>query len=57
MKTNALNDTKTPELSKSAEGKGNICDVCGIYGIEAWIKSKSPNGKTGLKNHANIAQK
>merc|ERR1712016_26558 len=25
-KKNALNDTKTPDLSKSAKGTGNICD-------------------------------
>ena len=25
-KMNALNDTKTPELSKSAKETGNICD-------------------------------
>ena len=25
--------------------------------VEAWIKSKFSNGKTGLKIHANVAQK
>ena len=47
-KMNALNDTKTSELSKSAEGNGEYL-WSSVAFVEAWIKSKSPNGKTGLK--------
>ena len=48
VKMNALNDTKTSELSKSAEGNGEYL-WSSVAFVEAWIKSKSPNGKTGLK--------
>ena len=40
-----------------------ICQGIGEYlwssvaFVKTWIKSKSPNGTTGLKNHANVAQK
>ena len=47
-KMNALNDTKTPELSKSAEGNGEYL-WSSVAFVEAWIKSKSRNAKTGLK--------
>ena len=45
---NALNDTKTSELSKSAEGNGEYL-WSSVAFVKAWIKNKSPNGKTGLK--------
>ena len=45
---NALNDTKTSELSKSAEGNGEYL-WSSVAFVKAWIKSKSPNAKTGLK--------
>ena len=50
---NALNDTKTSELSKSAEGNREYLSVAFV---EVWIKCNFPNGITGLKNHANVAK-
>ena len=47
-KMNALNDTKTSELSKSAEGNGEYL-WSSVAFVEAWIKSKSRNANTGLK--------
>ena len=47
-KMNAVNDTKTPELSKSAEGNGEYL-WSSVAFVEAWIKSKSRNANTGLK--------
>ena len=55
-KMNALNDTKTLAMSKSAEGNGEYL-WSSVAFVKAWIKSTSPNGTTGLKNHANFAQK
>ena len=43
-----LNDTKTSELSKSAEGNREHLWRPVAF-VEAWIKSKSRNAKTGLK--------
>ena len=57
-KMNALNDTKTLAMSKSARETGNICDrLWHLSRREAWIQSNFPNGTTGLKSHANVAQK
>ena len=57
-KKNTLNDTKTSELSKSAECNGEYL-WSSVAFVEAWIKSKYSNGKTGLKTtqmlHKNIA--
>ena len=55
-KMNALNDTKTSELSKSAEGNGEYLSiVCGIcQGVDKKQFSKWHNWP---KNHANVAQK
>ena len=47
-KMNALNDTKTAELSKSAEGNGEYL-WSSVAFVEAWIKSNFPNGTTSLK--------
>ena len=46
--TNALNDTKTAELSKSAEGNGEYL-WSSVAFVEAWIKCNFPNGTTGRK--------
>ena len=48
VKMNALNDTKTSELSKSVEGNGEYL-WSSVEFVEAWIKSKSRNANTGLK--------
>ena len=45
-KMNALIDTKTPELSKTAKETG-----LSVAFVEAWIKSKFANAKAGPKNH------
>ena len=47
-KMNALNDTKTSELSKSAEGNGEYLSLSMAF-VEALTKCKFPNGKTGLE--------
>ena len=41
-KMNALNDTKTSELSKSAKETGNICDRLRHF-VMTWIKSSFLN--------------
>ena len=47
-KMNALNDTKTLAMSKSAEGNGEYL-WSSVAFVEAWIKSNFPNGTTSLK--------
>ena len=48
VKMNALNDTKTSELSKSAECNGEYL-WSSVAFVEAWTKSNFPNAKTALK--------
>ena len=47
-KMNALNDTKTLAMSKSAEGNGEYL-WSSVAFVEAWTKSNFPNAKSGLK--------
>ena len=53
---NALNDTKTSEMAKSAEGNGEYLRSSVAF-VKAWIKYDFNSGTTGLKNNANVAQK
>ena len=55
-KKNALNDTKTLELSKSSEGNGKYLGSSVAF-VEMWIKHKFSSGTIGLNNHVNVAQK
>ena len=48
-KLNALIDTQTPELSKSAKETENICDHLWHLSRRGWIKCNYPNNTTGLK--------
>ena len=53
---NALNDTQNCGTVKICGRQwGIFVIVCGIR--QSVDKSKYPNGTTGLKNHANVAQK
>ena len=47
-KMNALNDTKTSAMSKSAEGNGEYL-WSSVAFVKVWMKSKSQNANTGLK--------
>ena len=49
VKMNALNDTKTSAMSKSAEGNGEYL-WSSVAFVEAWIERKFPNVNTALKN-------
>jgi len=50
---NALNDTKTSELSKSAEGNGEYLRSSVAF-VEVLIRCNFPNSITGLEDHANV---